>query len=412
MAIRGAAAGRPVAEREEWLTEVAESACREVGDVPAELLGDYLRLLAEAAITGRKPAHDEFEAVRALGRRAAEQGVPAGSAVHLYLCAARRLWTQLPTAVRSRGGPAVREATAAMLHVVDTAVVELADGYTDTRRQTARRDAHARREFVEDLLGGKGDASDLVERAAQFGLDLARPHRVALTAAIGRLRDTERVGTSLEQAIANRIGDDDVVVAAIGSRIVVLAAADAGELTGTGTHAAPSRLGELIRAELGKVVAGRAHRVALGRPYPGSRGITRSYQEAREGLTTATRLGLDNPVIQPHEVLAYRVLLRDQAAIADLVESTLGPLENARGGAEPLLATLDAYFATGAVTTMTARRLRLSVRAVTYRLDRIRTLTGHDPVDPAQRFALQSAVLGARMLGWHRFDGVSAARSR
>ena len=72
----------------------------------------------------------------------------------------------------------------------------------------------------------------------------------------------------------------------------------------------------------------------------------------------------------------------------------------ARGGAEPLPATLDAYFATGGVTTETAHRLRLSVRAVTYRLDRIKTLTGYDPTVPAQRFTIHTAVLGARLLGW------------
>jgi DNA-binding PucR family transcriptional regulator len=94
------------------------------------------------------------------------------------------------------------------------------------------------------------------------------------------------------------------------------------------------------------------------------------------------------------------VLLRDQPAIADLVHSVLGKLDHARGGAGPLLATLDAYFATGAITTETARRLHLSVRAVTYRLDRVKTLTGHDPTDPAQRFTINTAVLGAKLLGW------------
>jgi DNA-binding PucR family transcriptional regulator len=98
------------------------------------------------------------------------------------------------------------------------------------------------------------------------------------------------------------------------------------------------------------------------------------------------------------------VLLRDQPAIADLVQSVLGQLVHARGGAEPLLATLDAYFASGSVTTETARRLHLSVRAVTYRLDRIKTLTGYDPTDPAQRFTVHAAVLGARLLGWPERD--------
>jgi DNA-binding PucR family transcriptional regulator len=44
--------------------------------------------------------------------------------------------------------------------------------------------------------------------------------------------------------------------------------------------------------------------------------------------------------------------------------------------------------------------MHLSVRAVTYRLDRVKQLTGYDPAHPEQRFVLQSAVLGARLLGW------------
>ena len=114
----------------------------------------------------------------------------------------------------------------------------------------------------------------------------------------------------------------------------------------------------------------------------------------------AVRLHVDTPVIHAEQLLIYRVLLRDQPAITDLVHAVLGELVQARGGPEPLLATLDAYFATGGVTTATARRLHLSVRAVTYRLERVATLTGYDPTDPAQRFTVHAAVLGARLLGW------------
>ncbi|MFF8990982.1 helix-turn-helix domain-containing protein [Streptomyces sp. NPDC014983] len=42
----------------------------------------------------------------------------------------------------------------------------------------------------------------------------------------------------------------------------------------------------------------------------------------------------------------------------------------------------------------------MSVRTVTYRLNRIRQLTGHDPGDPDQRYVLQTAALGARLLDW------------
>jgi DNA-binding PucR family transcriptional regulator len=40
------------------------------------------------------------------------------------------------------------------------------------------------------------------------------------------------------------------------------------------------------------------------------------------------------------------------------------------------------------------------VRTVTYRLARVRALTGRDPGRPADALALQVAVIGARMLDW------------
>lgn len=42
----------------------------------------------------------------------------------------------------------------------------------------------------------------------------------------------------------------------------------------------------------------------------------------------------------------------------------------------------------------------LSVRALTYRLERIHRLTGADPADPTHRYTLQTAVIGARLLDW------------
>jgi DNA-binding PucR family transcriptional regulator len=128
--------------------------------------------------------------------------------------------------------------------------------------------------------------------------------------------------------------------------------------------------------------------------------VARSYEEAREALRFADRLRLGEVVVDAADMLIYRVLIRDQAAIVDLVEAVLTPLQQVRGGAEPLLKTLETYFATGEVATEAARRLHMSVRTVTYRLAKVKTLTGYDPADPAQRFTLHAAVLGARLLDW------------
>jgi len=80
--------GRPAASAsDDWLASVGASAAAAV-KAPAELLGGYLPLLADAAINGRRPDSFELDAVRELGRRAAAQGVGARRAVDLYLSAA------------------------------------------------------------------------------------------------------------------------------------------------------------------------------------------------------------------------------------------------------------------------------------------------------------------------------------
>ena len=111
----------------------------------------------------------------------------------------------------------------------------------------------------------------------------------------------------------------------------------------------------------------------------GAYGIARSYEEAREALLLARRLHLDQDVVLARDLLVYRVLGRDQAALVDLVHGLLEPLKQSRGGAEPLLQTLQTYFATGGVATETARQLHMSVRTITYRLAKVKDLTGSDP---------------------------------
>lgn len=98
----------------------------------------------------------------------------------------------------------------------------------------------------------------------------------------------------------------------------------------------------------------------------------------------------------------YRVLARDETALADLVRAVLEPLTAARGGAAPLLDTLEAYFSAGRNAAEAARRLHLSVRAVTYRLQRVQELTGYAAGRPAHHLPLLVAVTGARLLDWPR----------
>jgi sugar diacid utilization regulator len=394
--------GRDSGEVEQpWLLEVARLASRDAGDVPSGYLGGYLTMLADAAALGRFPDRAEIGAVRLQGRRAAEDGVPVGQGVDLYLSAARRVWSELPGVIRERDNKAVRSAAEALLQVVDDAVAAFADGHAEAGREMVRREENLRRELVEDLLRGDAHLSELVERAEPFGLDLTRAHQVALAQPGRRLSEIAAATSALERVVIDRFGDRDVLVATKDGLVVVLALAEAtGARPMADGLSTTGDLGKIVHAELSRLRNTGPWRVAVGRAHPGAYGIARSYEEAREGLTMAERMNLDRPVVETRDLLTYRVLARDQPALVDLVYSVLNPLRRARGGAAPLVDTLAAYFGCGCVATTTAGTLHLSVRAVTYRLNRVKALTGFDPLDPAHRFTLQAAVLGAKLLDW------------
>jgi sugar diacid utilization regulator len=395
------AAGPYRAEDEEWLVRVAELASQDAHGVSGDLLGGYLPMLADAATFGQFPGRAQIDAVRLQGRRAAEQGVSVGRGVDLYLSAARRVWAELPAVIRERDNRAVRAAAAAVLQVVGDAVASFADGHAEAGRELVRREETLRRELVDDLLRGDAHLGELVERAEPFGLDLTRAHQVALAQPGKRLASITAATSALERAVLDRFGDRDVLVATKEGLVVVLALADAtGAPAALGGLVTTGDLGKIVHGELTRLRRGSPWRVAVGRAHPGAYGIARSYEEARDGLTMASRMHLDRPIVETRDLLTYRVLARDQPALVDLVDSVLTPLDQARGGAGPLVETLAAYFDCGCIATTAASRLYLSVRAVTYRLSRVKSLTGFDPLDPAHRFTLQTAVLGARLLGW------------
>jgi hypothetical protein len=195
--------------------------------------------------------------------------------------------------------------------------------------------------------------------AQPIGLDLTLGHVVVLAAPGSRLADAETAAASLERAMVDRFGDRDELVPTKDTRLVVLVP---GPATARGTRVNGVDVAEFVYK-------------ALRRSRQGGPWLARTAVNARD-------------------LLVYRVVARDQAAVIDLIQVVLGPLTQ----------TLDAYFATGEVATEAARRLHLSVRTVTYRLAMIAALSGHDPGDPTQRFALHVAVLGACLLQWPEHD--------
>jgi len=277
----------------------------------------------------------------------------------------------------------------AVMRAADDAIVALADGYDQAQRRVLWQEGAERREFVDDLLYGRSDLGRLAERADRFGLRLAASYFVAVARAEQPFTDGDARMRRIETTLLARFDSRDVLVTTKDGLLLCIAPGTIGTVSA-----------EFAR-ELDLVLPAAADRqIGVGRTHAGPAGILRSYEEACGALELAVSLGLTASVLRAEELLVYQVLFRDRAAIIELVESVLSPLATSRGGAQPVLDTLAAYFATGENTTETARKLFLSVRAVTYRLDRVKRLTGYDPRDPAHRFTLEAAVLGARLLTW------------
>ncbi|MEU5978265.1 helix-turn-helix domain-containing protein [Streptomyces sp. NPDC047315] len=347
--------------------------------LPEEHLDGYTGILTDACATGRRLSRDERALLRARGEGAAEAGLGLRAVVRAQLALARTVVPELP-----------RAAVGDLLATVEEAVDAFAEGHERAQRLAVRQEEAARREFIDDLLYGRSNLGHVAERAERFGLLLSQAHAVAVAQGAEPYDDGYPVTRGIETSLLARFGDRHILLTTKDGRVICIAPGDQGEV-----------LRYFAKQAYAAMDGGQ---VAIGRAHPGAGGVVHSYEEALNALDLAARMDLDDPVLHAADLLVYPVLTRDRQAMADLVRSVLGPLKSARGGARPLLDTLTAYFDTGCVSAEAARRLSLSVRAMTYRLDRIRKLTGADPSDPVHRYTLQTAVIGARLLDWPEQD--------
>lgn len=392
------------------LRAIAAAAAADAGDLDQSLLGDFPEALAAATVAGDQLPRAVLRRCDRSGRRAAEAGVALRALLDLHLSAAWRLWAHLPAVKDAAGDPAgVVRAGEMVLRAMDDAVAALTEGYQLARREVIAAQAAARRTFVDDLLlGGAQAAAGLAERGATFGLNLAGPHAVAVVRAEQPFVDFSSLTSLIERSVLGSKADADALVATKdGALVVVFAAPDRAAIDQivqalTGALPSPEPAGDVDTAaglRLRRIADVGRWRMGVGQAQQGPVGVGQSYAQALDALELGRRLGAADAVIDAADLLLYRVLIRDESAMRDLVGAVLSPLAAARGGSGPLLETLEAYFAAGGNATEAARSLHLSVRALTYRLARITALTGRDPADPRHRLELQTALVGARLMG-------------
>jgi DNA-binding PucR family transcriptional regulator len=126
-----------------------------------------------------------------------------------------------------------------------------------------------------------------------------------------------------------------------------------------------------------------------------------SFRLARRGLDAMVKLGKRGVVVDARELGIHGLLVEaaDYDALRAHVSASLAPLlEDGVRGRE-LLATFDAYVASGFNQRETARRSYLHINTVANRLDRIGQRLDRDLSDPETLIELALALRLAKLVG-------------
>lgn len=258
-------------------------------------------------------------------------------------------------------------------------------------------------QVIHNLLHGQiNDESLILRQAKLLDLDLAPPRAVILIdatdsvypepdLAVGLSRQERRRSQRIIESIVSffHLPDDTICTDLGEGEFVVLKASDTKNMEPWAADAVSSELsssswtnlealkraGDALLMRL-RANTGAAISVGIGRYHPGLLGLSRSYQDARAALRLGRQFKGPNQVYCLDGLgIAAFACVADERTKVELAMHLLSPLEN-----EPdLLKTLKVFFHEGCVLTATAKRLLIHRNTLSYRLEKIASLTGLDP---------------------------------
>ncbi|WP_416674554.1 PucR family transcriptional regulator [Egbenema bharatensis] len=298
------------------------------------------------------------------------------------------------------------------------ALVELVVNQTVTQIQFPSQHKIKNR-LLYDLLHGRiTDESIALEQAAQLSMDLSQPRAVILIDAADYVLEKENNMAGIpfpegkpdnqiklnqqKAAIEQRrtkvvIGSivsffqlpSDTICVDLGQgNIGVLKASNSRNLDpwatceeSQGVSASWANLTALKRAANALLVrlqndTNASINIGIGRYHPGLKGLARSYEDAHIALSLGTRLqGVNRIHCLGDMGIAAFVGIADEATKIDLAKYLLSPLNHET----ELLMTLNTFFSEDCCPSSTAKRLSIHRNTLSYRLDKIASLTGLEP---------------------------------
>lgn len=259
-------------------------------------------------------------------------------------------------------------------------------------------------QVISNLLQGHiKDEAVVLQQATLLGIDFGPPRAVILIDATEAMLSAgygSDTSTYDQQRCSQTIIDstvtffslpDDTICADLGGGyFVVLKASDtknlspwvaqgvtpADEVSSSWTNLDALKRAANALLERLREVTGTAVCIGIGRYHPGILGMPRSYQDARVALRLGRQFSGQNRVYCLDDLgIAAFACVADERTKVDLALHLLSPLDN-----EPdLINTLKVFFAENCALSSTAKQLCIHRNTLTYRLEKITSLTGLDP---------------------------------
>lgn len=269
----------------------------------------------------------------------------------------------------------------------------------------AQPDQHElKNKFIHDLLRGSNVSEiNLLREGQILGMDLTRPRAVILidaadyilsTIALRELEPSAQILRRAQLVISSVVSffhlPNDTICAYIGDgEIAVLKASSTQDLAAWTTrddepkHVDSSWANLIALKRAGAALLDRLRgdtrttiNIGIGRYHATLKGLASSYQDARAALSLGRRFSGQNQVhcLDALGIAAFVGLSHERTKI-DLAKYLLSPLDR-----EPeLLETLDVFFFENCCLSTTASGLSIHRNTLSYRLEKITSLTGLDP---------------------------------
>jgi sugar diacid utilization regulator/putative methionine-R-sulfoxide reductase with GAF domain len=273
-------------------------------------------------------------------------------------------------------------------------------------RAAAEVERRLRGDLVEEVLAGALDADEaerVARQAERLGHRLPQrawvivlePDDDETEAALGARGEVDRLDAALSGLIRSRMPGTLTIVRSASAVFLVPdeVAADLATI---------EKLAGQVLAAAAPVMKPGTGSVGIGNLANGVAELARSHVEARQALRLTRRAGGRGRVASYRSLGAFRLLLEIQSpdALRRFVNELLGTLlEYAQSRDTPLLETLEALAAARWVRRAAARQLGIHINSMSYRVERIQTLTGLQLDEPETRVAISIALRARAMLG-------------